>query len=101
MVDERAKSRGFTLVELLVVVAILMLLLALLTPSLSRAKRIVQTTICGSNTRQLAYAINTYRTDHKDAIVSCMEWVRRCQYPPWDAWPYHKDTRAVLINGLL
>lgn len=93
-------DRGFTLVELLVVIAILSLLLSLLMPTLRQARVLTMTAVCGSNTRQFAYAINTYGTDHKNEIVSCMEWVRRCQYPPWDAWPYHKD-KTVLTNGLL
>ncbi|HOD83284.1 MAG: hypothetical protein BWX88_01721 [Planctomycetes bacterium ADurb.Bin126] len=98
---ERRGGHGFTLVELLVVVSIIVLLLAILTPSLHRVKKMTYTTICGSNTRQFAHAMNVYGTQHKNEIVSCMEWVRRCQYPPWDAWPYHKDTRTALVNGLL
>lgn len=51
---------GFTLVELLVVVAILSLLVSLLTPYLRRAVERARTTICGSNQHQLGLAMHSY-----------------------------------------
>ena len=62
----RQADRAFTLVELLVVVAIVCLLLALLTPSLQRAKEAARTTICGSNLRQLGNAVSVYRSTYKN-----------------------------------
>ncbi len=53
------KSRGlsaFTLVELLVVVAILALLVAILLPSLSQASRYTRTAICAANLRHIGQA---------------------------------------------
>ena len=58
---QRVASRpsGFTLVELLVVVGIIVLLLAILMPTLSRAREAAQRTVCLSNLRQVAaFAIN-------------------------------------------
>ena len=57
----RARRRAFTLVELLVVVAIIALLVSLITPSLKRARRLTLRAICLSNIHQqiqiqLAYA---------------------------------------------
>lgn len=55
--------KGFTLLELLVVVAILALLAALLLPALARAKNQAQTTHCVSNLHQLGVALNLYTQD--------------------------------------
>lgn len=55
--------RGFSLIELLVVVAIISVLLAILMPSLNGARRQARATVCASNLRQFGVAIYTYWTD--------------------------------------
>ncbi len=61
-----AARRGlFTLLELLVVVAIGLLLLGLLLPSLLRAKSVSKEAICLSNVRQLAMANTHYQDDYQ------------------------------------
>lgn len=64
----RAASRrrldAFTLVELLVVVAVLAILAGLLFPALGKARRAAHTARCGSNLRQLGLAARLYWDDH-------------------------------------
>ncbi len=55
--------RGFTLVELLVVLAIVSLLLALLSPTLGRARETVRLAICSSNLRQMGVAATTHASE--------------------------------------
>jgi prepilin-type N-terminal cleavage/methylation domain-containing protein len=57
------KQRKFTLVELLVVVAIVAILMALLIPALDRAREAAERTGCASNLRQLAMVATLYSVD--------------------------------------
>jgi len=61
------KDRAFTLVELLVVMAIIAILAALLLPVLSRAKASAQRTVCLNNLRQISLGIRMYADDSNDA----------------------------------
>jgi prepilin-type N-terminal cleavage/methylation domain-containing protein/prepilin-type processing-associated H-X9-DG protein len=58
------RREGFTLVELLVVVAILLILAALLMPALGAARKAAMTASCGSNQRQMGigFALNAMNT---------------------------------------
>ena len=58
--------RGFTMIELLTVTAIIALLMSLLLPSLSAARDAARRVACLSNTRQLATAWTLYAHDHAD-----------------------------------
>jgi prepilin-type N-terminal cleavage/methylation domain-containing protein/prepilin-type processing-associated H-X9-DG protein len=60
-----APSGGFTLVELLVVMAIIALLVGILLPALGAARRAAQASVCLGNTRQLAIASLMYAQDWK------------------------------------
>ncbi len=70
---KRPGKRGFTLIELLVVIAILSLLMSILLPSLSRARRVAQRTVCASNVRQLAMANLGYSAENRGYFVPAAE----------------------------
>jgi prepilin-type N-terminal cleavage/methylation domain-containing protein/prepilin-type processing-associated H-X9-DG protein len=58
------KPKGFTLIELLVVISIIALLMAILMPTLSRAKELAAEAVCMANLRQWGTAYSMFTSDH-------------------------------------
>lgn len=100
--------RGFSMVELLVVVAVVSMLMAILLPSLSNAHEQAKRAKCASNLRQLGVAFHMYASDydgHAMPLSYTNEWPmtywygRECGTGRPDqtggfVWPYlHSDLR--------
>ncbi len=60
------RRRGFTIVELLVVISIIALLIALLLPALSKARALANAVVCESNLRQMGIASQMYISQWKE-----------------------------------
>ena len=99
------KRKGFTLVELLVVISIIALLLAILMPSLQRAREVAKRTICLNNLRELTMGWIMYADSNNDMIVGGFTSRR----PPWESeappWVIQKDwpenlTNEQMIDGI-
>jgi molybdate transport system regulatory protein len=58
------KGRGFSLIEIIVVVSIIALLLALVMPALGRARALARQTVCQSRLRQWGLAFAAYAADN-------------------------------------
>ena len=61
-------SAGFTLVELLVVIAVVAILAALLLPAVSRGKDKARAVVCTGSLRQLSYAFMMYLDVHAEVF---------------------------------
>lgn len=64
-----ATNAGFTLVELLIVLAIIGLLTSILLPTLGRARREAKAARCASNLRAVGQAIHTFAQAHDDYVA--------------------------------
>ncbi len=64
----KKRKTGFTLVELLVVITIIALLLALLVPSLKRAKEIAKRVVCSSGLKQVGMGMRMYAENYSDRL---------------------------------
>lgn len=62
------RRNGFSLIELLVVLAILSVLMAILSPALSVARHQARRAACAANLRQVGVAIHLYAQDFDDTI---------------------------------
>jgi prepilin-type N-terminal cleavage/methylation domain-containing protein/prepilin-type processing-associated H-X9-DG protein len=96
----RYHKRGFTLVELLVVIAVLAVLVALLLPALQRARNQARAVACMSNLRQIGMALVTYASDNRMAIPHRLSEFNGSSYP----WYYFLNGRSasgtVYLAGL-
>ena len=90
------RRKGFTLVELLVVIGIIALLIAILMPALQRARDQANRTQCMSNVKQLTTAWLQYATEHKFKIVSS-----NTGSPNLGDWIGAGNNKAAIEAGLL
>ncbi|MBA3684695.1 MAG: DUF1559 domain-containing protein [Planctomycetes bacterium] len=65
MLRSRAR-RAFTLIELLITIAVIAMLAALLLPAATMVRAAGRTAACGNNLRQIATAMLAYAGDHDD-----------------------------------
>ncbi|GMV98495.1 MAG: prepilin-type N-terminal cleavage/methylation domain-containing protein [Phycisphaerae bacterium] len=87
------KRTGFTLIEVLVVVAIIALLIAILLPSLSRARDLGKKAVCGAHLHGLVGAVHMYVQDSKG-------WSHKSPNQGlWDNAPYNPAPAAFRQYG--
>ena len=76
------KRKGFTLVELLVVISIIALLMAILMPVLAKVKAIANQMVCGTNLSGIGKGMTLYSGDNEDEYP-----MAGGRQPKWSANP--------------
>ena len=74
---------GFTLVELLVVMAIIGILFGLVAPAIGRGRATAQASACLSRMRNLGVAVGQYADDHDDRFPRSQHSAFACNELPW------------------
>ncbi len=77
------RHAGFTLVEMLVVVAVIAVLIGVLLPSLSAARKRAQTTQCLSQARQVATALNAFSASNNNRLPENRPLVKPGEHVTW------------------
>lgn len=95
MAIRHPKNRGFTLVELLVVISIIALLMAILMPSLQTAREQSRQVVCGTNLHAIGQGIFVYAHDHDDLLVPGNHSVS------WNVWAEVPDCYQEVNLGYL
>jgi prepilin-type N-terminal cleavage/methylation domain-containing protein/prepilin-type processing-associated H-X9-DG protein len=102
------KNKGFTLVELLVVISIIAILLAILMPSMKKAQEQARFVVCKSNFKTYGLAFAMYLQANRDSFPhpcdclyttatntalhpSCCRWHDNGVTPDGPLWPYVRD----------
>ena len=86
--------KGFTLIELLVVIAIIVLLLAILFPSLQRARNSARAVVCQNNLKQWGTLLASHTEEFED-----LGWQPNVWNSPYLITTYWKDLKDTLANS--
>lgn len=87
----RHKKHGFTLVEILIAIAIIAILSAIMVPNYSKSRSNANFVSCKQNLRNIAAALETYATDHDGVYPDYLAELTDSSYPYLKVMPFCKE----------
>jgi len=106
----KVRIKTFTLIELLIVIAIIAILAALLLPALNTAKYYAKNASCISQLKQIGTSWATYANDYnhypdrRQPDMETLVWTSRARTVPWDVLGHYSsrppDLRATMHSYL-
>ena len=91
--SKNPRVQGFTLIEILVVIAIISLLAAIVFPAFSRVREIARRASCQSNLKQIGLGIAQYAQDYDEIMVPSRTMDSDATWPAL-IYPYVKSTQV-------
>ncbi|MCA9295301.1 MAG: DUF1559 domain-containing protein [Phycisphaerales bacterium] len=95
-----AAGRAFSMVELLVVLAVVVLLMSLLMPAISSVKENARRIVCSSNLRQIGFATAQYAGDNDGHLPAAVVLEDASLGGPQELMSSHRGVKAGQWDGL-
>lgn len=92
----RAERKAFTLIEVLVVIAIIVLIAAIVFPVFGQVKASAKRTHCISNLRQIGLSLGLYMADHDDVFPHAVDTVDKNRPEIWSSSPQFQARIAAM-----
>ena len=96
----RALKRAFTLVELLVVIAVIAILASILFPVFALARNSARRTVCASNLRQTGLAFSLYQQDNDGRFPTAPAEIQDLTHS-YNYYSFHDGFSEGAVDGLV